>query len=67
MKWLSITDSLPGDACPRCDRGELYVPSPDGRAHAGRSSTSGARIAQRLSRHASIAAHYDDPIGVISQ
>ena len=27
MKWLPITDTLPGDACPRCDRGELYVRS----------------------------------------
>ena len=27
MKWLPITDSFPGDACPRCDRGELYVRS----------------------------------------
>ncbi len=27
MKWLPITDALPGDACPSCDRGELYVRS----------------------------------------
>jgi hypothetical protein len=27
MAWLPITNSLPGDACPRCDRGELYVRS----------------------------------------
>jgi hypothetical protein len=25
MAWLQITDSPPGDACPRCNRGELYV------------------------------------------
>ncbi len=27
MKWLPITDALPRDVCPRCDRGELYVRS----------------------------------------
>lgn len=27
MVWLKITDSSRGDACPRCDRGELYVRS----------------------------------------
>jgi hypothetical protein len=27
MQWLPITDSLPGDPCPDCDRGELYVRS----------------------------------------
>ena len=27
MAWLPITDSLPGDACLRCDRGQLYVRS----------------------------------------
>ncbi len=25
MSWLSITDALPGDACPQCERGLLYV------------------------------------------
>ena len=25
MAWLPISNSLPGDACPRCERGELYV------------------------------------------
>jgi hypothetical protein len=27
VAWLQITDALPGDACPLCDRGELYVRS----------------------------------------
>ena len=27
MAWLPITDSLRGDACMRCSRGELYVRS----------------------------------------
>ena len=25
MPWLLITESLPGDECPHCERGTLYV------------------------------------------
>jgi hypothetical protein len=25
MAWLPFTESLPGDGCPRCERGTLYV------------------------------------------
>jgi hypothetical protein len=27
MAWLPITNALPGDVCPRCGRGELYIRS----------------------------------------
>jgi hypothetical protein len=27
MTWLPISSALPGDACPSCERGELYVRS----------------------------------------
>lgn len=27
MTWLPITDAAPGDVCPRCDRGTLFIRS----------------------------------------
>ncbi len=27
MTWLPITDAAPGEICPRCDRGTLFIRS----------------------------------------